>query len=219
MCLLEKYWVRNESSLRSSPVWPEPKEEGRARLLPVGWRGKFGPLPVAREEGRHWIEIGNSAKTAQQCRNSLSSVGTLAWQLQPPSPEADSRPCWLGIEQSLKGHENLTRTSVGLEAEEKQNLCPVPLCKKARHEASSWQIPGPVHSSASATLGRPFMIITDIAASIFSQEAKPISLGFYSCLLSTRELADCDVLYSTLLFLRGEIKIQRGTKLSFILPS
>lgn len=150
------------------------------------------------------MDTDNSAETAQQCRNSLSSVGTLAWQLQPPSPETDSRPCWLGGEQSLKVHENLTRTSLGLEAEEKQNPCPVPLCKKVRLAASSWQIPGPVHSSASATLGKPFMIITGIVASIFSQEAKPISLGFCSCLLSTRELAYCDVLYSTLLFLRGK---------------
>jgi hypothetical protein len=41
------------------------------------------------------------------------------------------------------------------------------------------------------------MTIIDAAASMFSQEAKPISLGLLP-LLNTRELADSDVLYSTL---------------------
>ena len=58
--------------LQFSPVWPEPKKEESPRLLPVGWRGTFGPFSSSRGRKEwHWVET-----MINQQRNG-SSVGIL----------------------------------------------------------------------------------------------------------------------------------------------
>lgn len=75
MCRLEKYWVRNQSNLRSALCGQNQKRKGASRVEKEVW-----PLSqFLREEGKDLDgDHDYSTESGQQCQNLPLLNGTLA---------------------------------------------------------------------------------------------------------------------------------------------